>query len=113
MTNLQVAWKDTTNEDIAASIIGFVRRMALGAPLISYEERVHRAIKKILASRSWEEPQRKWLDRIGKQLLKEIVVDLKRLKSLRQKLMNCWLKNIIPFLTMGLAKTLLHCRKRR
>jgi len=81
VTNLQVAWKDTTNEDIAASIIGFVRRMALGAPLISYEERVQRAIKKILASRSWEEPQRKWLDRIGRQLLKETVVDKEALNS--------------------------------
>ncbi len=75
VTNLRFAWKDATNEDIAASIIGFVRRMALGAPLISYEERVQRAIKKILASRSWKEPQRKWLDRIGKQLLKETIVD--------------------------------------
>ena len=75
VTNLRFAWKDATNEDIAASIIGFVRRMALGAPLISYEERVHRAIKKILASRSWKEPQRRWIDRIGKQLLKETVVD--------------------------------------
>ena len=29
----------------------------------------------ILASRSWTEPQRKWLDRIGKQLEKETIVD--------------------------------------
>jgi len=81
VTNLRFAWKGTTNQDIAASIIGFVRRMALGAPLISYEERVQRAIKKILAGRAWKEPQRKWLDRIGKQLLKETIVDKEALNS--------------------------------
>jgi type I restriction enzyme R subunit len=29
----------------------------------------------ILAGRAWTEPQRRWLERIGKQLSKEIVVD--------------------------------------
>jgi type I restriction enzyme R subunit len=29
----------------------------------------------ILASRPWTGPQRKWLERIGKQLVNEIVVD--------------------------------------
>ncbi|WP_212637942.1 type I restriction-modification system endonuclease [Desulfocicer vacuolatum] len=81
VTNLRFAWKGATNEDIAASIIGFVRRMALGTPLIPYEERVQRAIKKILASRPWKEPQRKWLDRIGKQLLKETIVDKEALNK--------------------------------
>jgi hypothetical protein len=35
---------------------------------IPYSDRVDTAIKKILASRSWTQPQRKWLERIGKQL---------------------------------------------
>jgi type I restriction enzyme, R subunit len=73
---LQVAWREMTNEDIAASIIGFIRQAALGDALVSYEERVERALKKILASRSWTLPQRKWLERIGKQLKIETVVDL-------------------------------------
>ena len=30
--NLRRAWKDAKNEDIAASIIGFVRQAALGDP---------------------------------------------------------------------------------
>jgi type I restriction enzyme R subunit len=72
---LQIAWRDKTNEDIAAGIIGFVRKAALGDPLIAYEERVERALKKILASRAWTEPQRKWLGQIGKQLKKERVID--------------------------------------
>lgn len=72
---LQVAWRDTTNEDIAASIIGFIRQAALGDALVSYEQRVDRAIAKILSSRAWTVPQRKWLERIAKQLKVETIVD--------------------------------------
>lgn len=77
--NLQVAWRTTTNEDIAASIIGFIRRAALGDALVSYELRVDRAITKILSSRTWTLPQRKWLERIGKQLKVETIVDTEAL----------------------------------
>jgi len=72
---LQTAWRETTNQDIAASIIGFIRQQALGEPLMPYEERVDRALKRILASQSWKPPQRQWLERIGKQMAKETVVD--------------------------------------
>lgn len=77
--NLQVAWRTTTNEDIAASIIGFIRRAALGDALVSYELRVDRAIAKILSSRAWTLPQRKWLERISKQLKVETIVDTEAL----------------------------------
>jgi type I restriction enzyme R subunit len=40
-----------------------------------YEERVERAMRKILASQAWTPPQRKWLERIGKQLIQETVID--------------------------------------
>ena len=36
---LQVAWREMTNEDIAASIVGFIRQAALGDALIPYEQR--------------------------------------------------------------------------
>lgn len=74
-SNLQTAWRETTNQDIAASIIGFIRQATLGDALIPYGERVDRAIAKVLASRHFTEPQRKWLERIGKQLKSETVVD--------------------------------------
>lgn len=74
-TNLRQAWKQTKNEDIAASIIGFVRQAALKEPLMPYEQRVDRAISSILKSQVWTDPQRQWLQRIGEQLKKEIVVD--------------------------------------
>ena len=40
-----------------------------------YSKRVDRAVRKILASRAWTPPQRRWLERIGKQLKVEVIVD--------------------------------------
>lgn len=73
--NLKTAWREATNQDIAASIIGFIRNAATGSPLLSHEERVQRAMRRILASRQWTAPQRQWLERIGRQLERENIVD--------------------------------------
>lgn len=72
---LRTAYAQVTNQDIAASIIGFIRQQALGSPLVPYEQRVDRALRRILSSRPWTTPQKKWLERIGKQLKAETVVD--------------------------------------
>ncbi len=74
-TNLQVAWREMTNEDIAASIIGFIRQAALGDALVPYSDRADRAMKKILASRVWTVSQYNWLKRISQQLSTEVIVD--------------------------------------
>jgi type I restriction enzyme, R subunit len=74
-TNLRRAWSDAKNEDIAASIIGFVRQAALGDALTPLDVRVNGAMKRILTRKPWTEVQRKWLKRIGEQLLREVVVD--------------------------------------
>ncbi|WP_145691114.1 type I restriction-modification system endonuclease [Azospirillum brasilense] len=73
--NLRRAWQDTKNEDIAASVIGFVRQAALGDSLVPYDERVKAAMKRIGASRPWTDVQRKWLKRIEEQVIREVVVD--------------------------------------
>jgi type I restriction enzyme R subunit len=73
--HLQAAFRDTTNQDIAASIIGFIRRQTLGEALVPYPERVDRALARILGSRPWTDAQRKWLQRIGKQIKEETIVD--------------------------------------
>ncbi|MDE3796449.1 type I restriction-modification system endonuclease [Sinorhizobium meliloti] len=73
--NLRRAWAETKNEEIAASIIGFVRQAAIGDPLIPYEDRVKLAMRSIMASRPWTEPQKRWLKRIGEQIEKEVIVD--------------------------------------
>ena len=48
--NLRTAWQQSKNEDIAASIIGFIRQAAIGDPLEPFEDRVDKAIRKIMSS---------------------------------------------------------------
>lgn len=75
-TSLESAWRDTTNQEYAAKIIGHVRRAALGDALMPYTERVDKALKKILSSRTdWTAPQRKWLQTIASQTKVNTVVD--------------------------------------
>ena len=45
--NLRRAWSETKNEDIAASIIGFVRQAALGDALTPFDVRVKSAMQRI------------------------------------------------------------------
>ena len=73
--DLKIAWKETTSEEIAARIIGFIRQAALGEALIPYEQRVDNALAKILASKPWKTPQREWLETIAKQMKANIIVD--------------------------------------
>lgn len=72
---LRAAYANETNAEIAASIMGFIRRAALGDPLVPYDERVDRAYRKIARSRAWEPAQLKWLEHIARQIKKEEVVD--------------------------------------
>lgn len=77
--NLRRAWRDANphgnNSQIAASIVGFIRQAALGDALIPFDQRVQGAMQRILASRDWTDQQRRWLERIAKQLRETIVVD--------------------------------------
>jgi len=73
--NLQVAWKDWKNEEIAADIISFIRRQALGDPLVSHEDRIRKAMVRIYALRDWTAIQRQWLQRIEKQLIAQTILD--------------------------------------
>ena len=73
--NLAAAWRELTNQDIAARIIGYIRQAAIGDALIPYEQRVDRTLRQILASRSWTTPQRQWLQKIAAQTRANLVVD--------------------------------------
>ena len=79
--NLQAAIKAATNTEIAASIIGFIRRYALGDPLVPYKTRVDNALAKIVQNHQFTDPQREWLDRIALQMKAEVVVDRQSLDS--------------------------------
>lgn len=73
--NLQTAVRNQTNQDIAASIIGHIRRAALGEPLVPFEQRVAHAMQHIYQNHNWLPAQRKWLERLAKQLVHEVIID--------------------------------------
>ncbi len=72
---LRAAWKDLKNEDIAATVIGYIRQLALGSPLVPYAERVDRAVARFKKANKLTGPQLQWLDRIAKQMKIETIVD--------------------------------------
>jgi type I restriction enzyme R subunit len=73
--NLSTAWREMTNQDIAARIVGYIRQAAIGDPLVSFDARVDNALQSILASRSWTTPQRQWLQKIASQTKANQIVD--------------------------------------
>jgi type I restriction enzyme R subunit len=62
---LRAAHRETTNQDIAAGLIGFVRQTALGDALEPWPARVQRAMTRLRTRQAWTAPQRQWLDRIA------------------------------------------------
>jgi type I restriction enzyme R subunit len=73
--DLALAWRQTTNQEIAARIVGIIRQAAIGDPLIPYEERVDHALQKLLSTRAWTTPQRDWLKKIAAQTKANTLVD--------------------------------------
>lgn len=74
-TKLRAAWRDARNEDIAASIIGYIRQAALGSPLVPFEDRVKRAVGRIRRGRVLSVNQNRWLERLAAQLVREVIID--------------------------------------
>lgn len=68
-SHLQTAWKQAKNEEIAADIISFIRQAALGEALVDHESRIKKAMQKVYSLHDWTPRQKKWLERIEKQLL--------------------------------------------
>jgi len=79
--DLKAAWHDVKNEDIAASIMGFIRQAALGEALKPWEDRVNEALQTLLAVNDWTTPQKNWLEAIAKQTIATTVVDNKALDN--------------------------------
>lgn len=78
-TRLATAWRELTNQDIAARIVGYIRQAAIGDPLLPYGERVEHALQHLLAhppgGTPWTTPQRDWLKRIAAQTKANVLVD--------------------------------------
>ncbi|NCC60728.1 MAG: type I restriction-modification system endonuclease [Verrucomicrobiae bacterium] len=80
-TKLQSAWRSTTSQEIAASIVGFIRQAALNEALMPFDQRVAKGMQKIYDMQNWTTIQRKWLDRLAKQLTHEVVMDTQFVNS--------------------------------
>lgn len=79
-SSLRTAWKETKNQDVAARLIGHIRRAAIGDALVPFEERVDAALARIIAQRAdsdtpWKPLQLKWLDRLANSLKDSVVLD--------------------------------------
>lgn len=73
--SLATAWREMTNQEIAARIVGYIRQAAIGDSLVPFDQRVDRALQKILAAQSWTTPQRQWLNKIAAQTKANLIVD--------------------------------------
>lgn len=74
-TLLNTAWKEIKNEDIAADIISFIRKEAIGANLLSHEERIKKAVDRLKQNHSFSKMELGWLDKIEAFLLTETVLN--------------------------------------
>ena len=78
-TNLAAAWRELTNQDIAARIVGYIRQAAIGDALLPYSERVDHALQRLLThpphGKPWTTPQRDWLKRLAAQTKANVLVD--------------------------------------
>lgn len=72
---LATAYRATTNQDIAAGIVGYIRQAAIGDSLVPFAQRVDNALAKLQASRKWSGAQRQWLQVIAEQTKANVVVD--------------------------------------
>ena len=56
-STLRKAWKETRNQDIAARLIGHIRRAAVGDALKLFDERVDHALERIKGENDWNSEQ--------------------------------------------------------
>lgn len=71
---LNSAWKELKNEDIAADIISFIRAEAIGSKIISHDERIRNAVKKLKAKHNFSKIEERWLEHIEANILTETVL---------------------------------------
>ena len=65
-----------TNQEMAADIISLIRRYAIGSPLVSHEERIHKAVEKLMQNHDFNKTEINWLKRIEKYLIQESVINI-------------------------------------
>ena len=72
---LNTAWRELKDQDIAADIISYIRRSALGSPLIGHDERIKGAVDRLRKNHDFSKMELDWLERIEKTLVNEYIID--------------------------------------
>ena len=73
---LNNALQHVTNEDMTADIISLIRRFAIGSTLLSHEDKVKKAVKRLLKAHDFNQIQKNWIARIEQYMLKESVLNM-------------------------------------
>lgn len=60
-----------SDAEISADITTIIRNVALGEPLVSHEEKIESAFKKILSAHVFDQNEKAWLERFKKYLLSD------------------------------------------
>ena len=76
LRQLNSALSQTSNKDIAADIISFIRRYGINAELLGHEERIRRAVARLKQAHNFSRAEEKWIDRMEKYLLNESVLSV-------------------------------------
>ncbi|WP_245869490.1 type I restriction-modification enzyme R subunit C-terminal domain-containing protein, partial [Vibrio fujianensis] len=69
------AWKAVKNQDIAAKLIGHIRRASIGDALLPFEQRVELALARIKQANDWNAEQLSWLERLATSIKEKVVLD--------------------------------------
>ncbi|MGR2701250.1 type I restriction-modification system endonuclease [Vibrio campbellii] len=72
---LRHAWNVAKNQDIAAKLIGHIRRASIGDALMPFEQRVDLALSRILKANEWNDEQVSWLERLASSIKEKVVLD--------------------------------------
>ncbi|MGB6291318.1 MAG: type I restriction-modification system endonuclease [Vibrio anguillarum] len=74
-STLRHAWKVAKNQDIAAKLIGHIRRASMGDALIPFDQRVDLALARITQANDWNAEQLSWLARLASSIKDKVVLD--------------------------------------
>lgn len=71
---LNRAAKDKTGKALTADLITFIRRAAIGSPLVDHEERIRRAIRRLRDHYAFTAAEDRWITQIGQVLLRDSII---------------------------------------
>ncbi|MCR9940974.1 type I restriction-modification system endonuclease [Vibrio owensii] len=74
-STLRHAWNVAKNQDIAAKLIGHIRRASIGDALMPFEQRVDLALERIKTANDWNDEQLSWLERLASSIKEKVVLD--------------------------------------